>query len=303
MYSLMDVTPEWGDFRILLALSRGGSVAGAARELGVDSSTVSRRLSALEDAIGSRLIVRGGREFSWTAEGRSAVVAAETMESAVSGAVRSCRESKLDAAGAVKVSVAPAFVPIIVSQMLPPLREKQPSLKLDISGDLRKVDLVKGEADIAVRMIRPVETDLVARRAFEVGWFVYSSVAYSGTRGTPASLEELRDHHLVLYDDSMHFVDPLRWLETHRGPDFLRVDNLEIASQLIAAGTGIGLLPGFFEANLTGLLRVFPEPVTFNTGWVVYHEAAREKARVRCAVDALLEFFETSSALFSCRTP
>jgi DNA-binding transcriptional LysR family regulator len=91
----------------------------------------------------------------------------------------------------------------------------------------------------------------------------------------------------------------LRWLETHRGANFLRIDNLEIASQLIAAGGGIGVLPECFEANMPGLLRVFPEPITANTGWVVYHEAAREKARVRAAVDALVEFFEAHTALFS----
>jgi DNA-binding transcriptional LysR family regulator len=190
-------------------------------------------------------------------------------------------------------------VPIILGKMLPPLREKQPSLKLDISGDLRKVDLLKGEADIAVRMIRPSETDLVARRCFDCGWFVYTSVTYSGTRGTPASLDELKDHHLVLYDESMHNVEPLRSLEAYRGKDFVRVDNLEIASQLVAAGTGIGVLPAFFTQNVTGLLRVFPQAIASNIGWVVYHESAREKARVRCGVDALVEFFESNAAVFT----
>src|SRR5436189_3806137 len=103
----MDATPEWSDFRILLALSRAGSVAGAAKELGVDASTVSRRLTALEEGVGTRLVLRGGRELSWTAEGRAALAGAEAMEATVGEVLRECREAKLQAAGAVRVSVPP----------------------------------------------------------------------------------------------------------------------------------------------------------------------------------------------------
>jgi DNA-binding transcriptional LysR family regulator len=293
------VNPEWGDFKILIALSRGGSVAGAGRELGIDGSTVSRRLAALEDTMGVRFLVRGGREFAWTTEGRAALAAAEAMESAVAGAVRSCRDAKLHASGAVRVSLSPAFVPILLSGLLPALRETQPTLKLDLSGDFRQVDLAKGEADIAVRMVRPTETDLVGRRAFETGWCVYSSITYAGTHGMPASIAELAQHHLVLYNATLHNVGPLRWMEAHRGPDFVRMDNLEIASHLIVAGAGIGVLPAFFEANTPGLLRVFPQPIATNTGWLVYHETARDKARVRAAMEALAEFFEAQKDLFS----
>ncbi len=131
------MSPEWSDFKILIALSRGGSVAGAGRELGIDGSTVSRRLAALEDSMGVRLIVRGGREFAWTAEGRAALAAVEAMDSAVAVVVRSCREAKLRVSGAVRVSLPPAFVPILLSKLVPALRETQPTSKLDLSGDFR----------------------------------------------------------------------------------------------------------------------------------------------------------------------
>ena len=293
------VNPEWSDFKVLSALSRAGSVAGAARELGVDGSTVSRRLAALEESLGACLIVRGGREFAWTAEGHAALSAAETMAGAVTHLVRSCREAKLELAGAVRVSLAPAFVPVLFSRLLPQLRETQPGLKLDLRGDYRQVDLAKGEADIAVRMGRPTEPGLVARRVFEGGWCVFSSVAYAGTRGLPGTITELAAHQLVLYDEAMHAIEPLRWLEAHRGTDFVRCDNLEVVAQLIVAGGGIGVLPAFFEVTTPGLLRVFPAPVTSNTGYVVYLETARDKARVRAAVEALVAFFSAEKSLFS----
>jgi DNA-binding transcriptional LysR family regulator len=295
----MSSGPAWGDFEILLALSRGGSVAGAARELGVDGSTVSRRLTAIEESLGARLIVRGGREFGWTIEGRAALVAAEAMAIAVNGAVAACREARLETAGAVRISLPPAFVPMVVAKMLPALREKEPSLKVEVSGDFRKVDLAKGEADIALRMVRPSEPSLVARRLFDVGWCLYTSVAYAGTRGTPKTVAELKQHHLVLYDESLHAIEPLQWLESHRGSEFLRVDTLEVVAQVVAAGSGIALLPAFFEGFTPGLVRVFGEPVTSNTGWIVYHESARERARVRAVVEALAEFCEANSPLFS----
>lgn len=98
--------PEWSDFRVLLALASAGSVAGAARELHVDNSTVSRRLAALEEAVGAKLIIRGGREFNGTAEGRTLLSAAKAMDSAVTQAMLSMRTAKAEVEGTVRVSIS-----------------------------------------------------------------------------------------------------------------------------------------------------------------------------------------------------
>ena len=295
--------PDWSDFKIILALARGGSVAGAARVMAVDHSTVSRRLAALEDSLGARLIVRGGREFAWTAEGRTLLVAAEAMESAVASASRTVRAAKLEIEGAVRVSGPPGFVPVLIRMMLPKVREQHPLLAIEFSADFRAVDLAKGEADVAVRMSRPSELDLVARQAFESGWCVYASKAYLAAHGAPSSLDGLASHSLVLYAGPMHSVAPLRWLETYRGAatQIVRVDNLEMASELMASGGGIGVLPCVIGEGRAELGRVFPEPVAFNTGWIVYHEAVRSSVRVRATVDALAEFFQKEGNRFSGR--
>jgi len=296
--------PVWDDFKILLALSRGGSVAAAARELQVDNSTVSRRLAALEDALGARLLIRGGRESAWTAEGRRALESAEAMESAAAGAVRAVRTAKVEVSGTVRISVAPAFVPILMRGMLPGLRKDYPGLEVELLGAYDRVDLAKGEADIALRMVRPEEADLVARRAFDCAWFVYASKAYLDIHGRPASFEDLHRHRLVLYVEAMHNVEPLRWMETYRdAARLMRVDNLEIACQTIAAGGGVTVLPCMIPDPLPVLQRVFPDPVATNTGWIVYHESARDTARVRVVVDALLAFFHANEAMFTGAAP
>ena len=292
--------PEWSDFRVLLALASAGSVAGAARELHVDNSTVSRRLAALEEAVGAKLIIRGGRQFNWTAEGRTLLGAAETMESAATQAARAVRTAKAEVKGMVRVSVSPGFVPILMRLMLPALREKHPGLSVELRGDFQRVDLSRGEADIAVRMARPSETDLVGRRAFDCGWFVYASKAYLDANGRPESHAALAQHRLLLYAEAMHSVAPLRWLEPHRGSagQVSRVDNLEIACQTAAADGGITVLPCFIAEAVPNLQRVFDESIGVNTGWIVYHETARDAARIRVVVDALLEVFERNEPMF-----
>lgn len=297
----LKMEPDWGDFKFLLALASAGSVAGAARELAVDHSTVSRRLAALEEAVGARLIIRGGREFNWTAEGRTLLGAAEAMDAAMSQATQAVRTAKSDFEGSVRVSTSPGFVPVLIRLMLPALRERYPALNVELSGAYQRVDLAKGEADIAVRMARPTETDLVARRAFDCGWFVYASQAYLEDQGWPESHADLAKHRLVLYIEAMHNIAPLRWLEPHRGATrrLSRVDNLEIACQTIAADGGIAVLPAFIADAVPNLRRVFEERIGVNTGWIVYHETLRDAARIRAVTQALAECFEHNEAMFS----
>jgi DNA-binding transcriptional LysR family regulator len=292
--------PDWSDFKILLALSRGGSIVGAARELSIDHSTVSRRLAALEESVGTRLIVRGGREFTWTAEGQTALAAAQTMEAAVSNAVRSLRSAKLEAEGAVRVSVSPSFVPLLMG-LLPSVRAKHPRLAIEVSGNYDRVDLSRGEADIAIRMSLPSESDLVARKVLDCGWCVYASKQYAADCGLPDSFEGLAPHHLGVYASVMHSVPMLAWMDAHKGAatQLTRVDNLEVMNQILTAGSGIGVLPCFLGDPSPELIRVFEEPIGTNIGYIVYHQAVRNTLRVRATVDALVDFFELHRTLFS----
>jgi DNA-binding transcriptional LysR family regulator len=299
------MTPEWSDFKVVLALARAGSVAGAARDLQVDSSTISRRLAALEEALGARLLIRGGREFLLTTEGRAVLQAAEAMETATAAAVRMLRASKVDAEGSVRVSVAPAFVQILMRQLIPALRQAHPLLSVELRGAYQRADLARGDADIALRMARPDEPHLVARRAFDCDWFVYAAATYLQAQGRPATFDELARHDLVLYAETMHNTAPLRWMEAFKGAAHAvsRVDSLETACQAILAGGGIAVLPAFIADPLPELQRVFADCVAVNTGWVVCHEAVRDTARVRVVADALVAFFGEHAAMFSGAAP
>lgn len=291
--------PDWNDFKIILALARGGSVAGAARILAIDHSTVSRRLAALEEAMGATLVLRGGREFALTTVGRAALAAAEALEGAVGEVARTIRAAKLEVSGTVRVSCPPSFLPELM-RLLPDVRKKHPLLAIEFSGDYRTVDLSRGEADIALRMFRPSEPGLIVRRTCESGWGVYTSRAYVAEHGLPASMEALSRHRLVLYVETMHSIPALRWMEDYRAKttQITRVDNLDIASEVISSGGGIGVIPCFCAARHPEMVSVFAEPVAFDTGWIVYHEVARDTARVRAVVDVLVVFFESQAEFF-----
>jgi DNA-binding transcriptional LysR family regulator len=292
---------EWSDLRVLLALARAGSVAGAARELQVDHSTISRRLAALEEAVDARLLIRGGREFALTAEGRAMLEAAEATEAATAAALRVVRAWKAEAEGHVSVSVAPAFVPVLMRHMIPALREAHPQLTVELRGSFLRADLARGEADIALRMARPSEPGLVARHAIETGWCVYAARSYLAARGCPASTGELAQHDLVLYADNLHSAPPTRWLEAYKSAAHTaaRMDSLETACQAAVAGGGIVVLPAFVGDTVPELQRVFPERAAVNTGWVVYHESVRDHPRIRAVADALIAFFAAHEAMFA----
>ncbi len=296
---------QWDDFKVVLALSRGGSVAAAARELQVDNSTVSRRLTALEDSLGAQLLIRGGRDFTWTPEGRAAVDAAQAMEASVAAAARAVRGAKQELAGTVRVAVVPSLVPSLVQHVLPGLRDAHPALHVELNGSYQRADLSRGEADLAVRMARPTEPDLVARRAFELGWFVYAARSYLERAGRPATHDDLREHRLVLYLPHMHAVAPLRWMEQYRSDarEVTRVESMDLACTIVSSGAGLAVLPTFVGDRVAGLARVFPERVGVNTGWIVYHESVRDSARVRVVADALSSYLSAAEPVLAGLTP
>lgn len=290
---------DWSDLKIILALSRAGSVAAAARALGVDQSTVSRRLSALEESVGARLILRGGRDFALTTEGRAMSAAAETVEAAIGDASRAVRIAKLEVSGTVRISCPPAFVPHVFSAVAA-VRETYPRLVGEISGAYGTVDLAKGEADVALRAFRPSDPDLVSRKLVDCAWAVYTSRAYAGAHGLPKTIDELPQHALVVYAAPMHSVVALRWMDDHRGDAtrLTRVDNLEIAAEVTAAGSGLVVLPCFVAAKHESLVRAFAEPVWINAINCVYHASARDTARVRAVSEAFASYFEAKAAFF-----
>jgi len=281
--------PEWSDLKVLLALGRAGSVAGAARILGVDGSTVSRRLAAAEKALGTALIVRGGRTFAFTKEGRVVLDAAETMDVAVAAAAASVRASRADLEGVVRLALFPSMAQIL--QPFPELVAKiHPGLRVELQAGRGAADLAKGRADIAVRVNRDLPPDLVMRHTFDLGLALYGSTRYLDGAGRPIRAEDLRQHKLVLFTDDFLSYPFAAWIEQYADTSLpvMRVDSVEMARSMIAADEGIGVLWCCHGDSLVALERVLPDPISTTPVSVVYHRTLRGSTRVKAVAEILI---------------
>lgn len=296
--------PEWGDFKIILALGRGGSVAGAARILGVDSSTVSRRLTAVEEAIGSILIIRGGRDFCLTAQGKQAFAAAENMEVTVGTALNNIRAAKTEIEGLVRISCVPGLMEFLIP-LQNNLAARYQKLRVEVTSAFQIVDLVKGEADIALRMSAPTSPDLIGKKSFEFGMGLYASKDYVAQFGLPSCLDELQHHKIVHYSSAFSNIPAFNWLEQYvkSNESVLRADGPDMALNLVRSNGGIGIVDCYRADKSPDVVRVFPEPFAQVPGWIVYHESLRNTGRIQAIVEMLVEFLTLNQAVLSGKLP
>jgi len=292
--------PNWSNCRLILALDKGGSVRGAARLLGVDTSTVSRRLASAEEVFGATLIVRGGGAFQFTPEGLAILQAAEAMEKTVNATTLNVRAMREAPVGTVRVACVPTAAHVL-RPLVAEVAEAHPGLHIDLMSSTAQVDLSKGDADIAVRTLPPKDPGLVIAYRFTWGSCLYASPDYLARVGRPETIDDLRAHALVRYNAPLLHACAFGWVEQFADPDrpATRVENSDSARVIIEQGGGIGPLFCAVGDTCTGLERVFPDPFDQMESWVLYHESARGSAKVRVVLDALVDFLKARRAALS----
>ena len=291
---------DWNDLRYLLAIARTGTLAGAARELGVEHTTVGRRLSALESALGVKLFTRGPDGFTPTRAAREAIPLAEEIAARVESIQRrvSGEDSRIE--GTVRLTVSEALSGYLV-KALSTLRERYTGLMVEILSGNRSFDLLRGEADLAVRVSYTVEPELVVRKIAVAGWTAYASPAYLERRGAPASPEDLRGHDVVGYDQSLSAVPGAIWLQKHgEGANVvLRGNSIVGALNAAVLGMGVAVLPCFLAAAEPALRRLTPQVLGARDVFLVVHPDLARVARVRAVMDFLVETFERDAPVWS----
>jgi len=292
--------PNWSDFRIILALANGGSVTGAAKLLGVDASTVSRRLATAEEVFGAPLIIRGGGKFQFTAEGRAVLDAAEDMDAKISATTNSVRSMREKPVGTVRIACVQTAVHLL-HPLVRDVTDAFPGLHIELMSSLACVDLAKGDADIAVRTIAPTDPGLVIAHSFTWGSCLYASQEYLSTYGRPQTPEDLRSHQLVRYGTPMLRSRVFGYVEQFADPEqpATRVENTDTAQMIIEQGGGVGALFCYIGDASDAIERVFPNPFEQLDCWVLYHESARGSAKVRAVVDALVPYLRARHGLLS----
>ena len=280
---------QWDDVRFFLALSRNRSLSGAARALGVDHATVGRRLMAFEEELGSKLFDRTPEGFAITAAGEAILAECETMESAASSVDRLVAGHDARLSGLVRVATTELLAQVVVVPALAQIAPTHPQLQVDIVAHPRPVDIARRQADVAVRVVRPSDGDLVCRKLGEFGMTLYASRAYITAHGIPKSGQNFDGH------TSVGYLSAPRWFnEGLAGAHSVLYSNspyVQLAA--MAAGVGIGIAPCCVGDGYPGLVRLFPgEEPELRPVWMIMHRDLRRVARIRIVANAIAEVFE-----------
>jgi DNA-binding transcriptional LysR family regulator len=288
----MIIEPSWDFYRTLLAVLNHGSLSAAARELGLTQPTVGRHIDALEEMTGAQLFVRSQSGLLPTDAAMELKPYAETLAATSAALLRTASGQRDRVAGTVRISASEVIGVEVLPPILAPLMEAYPELNIELSASDAIEDLSNREADIAVRMAEPTQGALIVRRIGDIPLAFYAHRRYLDRQGTPKTVAELRDHHLIGFDRQTSYVRTMtRRFPILEGIEFaFKADNTLAQLAAIRAGLGIGICQTALAARNPDLLPVLRETFTIPLGtWVVMHESIRTSPRNRMTYDALVD--------------
>lgn len=293
---------DWDDARMFLAVARAGQMLGASRSLGVNQATLSRRMAALEAALGAKLIARRTHGSELTDAGRTLLESLERVETEMLGVQARLQGSGAAAAGVVRIGAPDGFGVGFLAPRLAALGVRHPALTVQLVPTPRGFSLSRREADLAVMVGRPEKGRLVARKLTDYTLGLYASPAYLADHPAPADAAALARHRLVGYVEDLIAAPALAY-----AAEFLRGwrSDVELASAIgqveaVRAGAGIGVLHDYLAGG-PDLVRVLPELYVTRSYWLAIHENLRDVARVRAAADWLTAAVSASNAAFAGR--
>jgi DNA-binding transcriptional LysR family regulator len=287
----MDVKPPaWHLFQGFLAVVREGSLSRAARTLGTTQPTMGRQVAALEASLGVKLFSRSRDGLLPTEACLRLIPAAEAMATAVEMAQRAASGTVEEERGTVRLTASV----VVGSEVLPPILAKIHALIPGIAVELvlsnRNEDLLRGDADIAVRMIRPTQGSLVAKRVGRIDVGLYAHRRYLKGRTMPRQIQDLREHVMIGYDRELAYAQVLERLGLPSTRDMFGFRSDSEIAQLAALRAGLGIAPCQLgvarrDRNLVPVLHsnfIYPMEV-----WMVMHRDSRANRRIRLLFDQL----------------
>ena len=284
---------DWNDLRYFLAVAREGTLARAAKRLGINATTVSRRLAALEEETRARLFDRTPDGYVLTPSGAELLPRAERMESEAIALDRDVIGADQRAAGTVRLTGTEMLVTRFIMPHLPRFHAQYPEISLDLECTTRRVSLARREADIALRLSRPHEDNVVTRRLASVPLSLYAAPGYVERHGVPRDPDvSLAGHSVILFADSRGFAVENDWLVARLDGAriALRSDSVSSIYSATVAGAGLALLPVAAARHDRSLRAIVtstsPPPRVI---WQAVHADLQRSARIRAVLDFLGE--------------
>jgi DNA-binding transcriptional LysR family regulator len=292
---------DWNDLRAFLAVARSGRLTAAAARLGVDHSTLSRRIGALEHSLKAKLFDRSPSGYTPTEPGRRLTPLAEEMERLALGAAEAVGGSAGLVEGVVRIGSPEGFGSYFLAPRIQKLKARYPQLVVQLVAASAVFSLAKREADIAISVSRPPSGRLLVSKLIDYDLGLYAAPAYLGQAGRIESFDNLKGHRFVSYiGDLLHFPE-LDFLQqvVPGGTTSMESSNLVAQTRATLAGAGLCVLPAFLAREEAGLVRVLPDEVNLTRSlWLTVHQDLAELARVRAAVRFIKDEVESARGLF-----
>lgn len=284
--------PDWNQLHAFLATVETGSLSAAARQLGLTQPTVGRQVAALEQDLGVLLFERVGRSLSLTSAGRELFESARSMSEAASRLSLIASGQSQSIEGLVRITASDIVAAYALPPILKRLHEMAPGIEVEIiaANDVR--DLIRREADIAVRHVLPEQPDLIARRCRGTTAHLYAATSYLESRGRPTTGADLAEADFIGYSQTDGLVGELnaRGVPVTRRNFRWTTSSVVIAWEMIRQGLGVGVMFRDAAHGVAGIEPVLPELPPFEVPiWLVVHRELHTSRRIRLVFDLLAE--------------
>jgi DNA-binding transcriptional LysR family regulator len=296
----------WDDLRYFLAFARAGSMQAAAKALGVNLSTVQRRIAELEERVGRRLVERQLGGYHLTALGEELRPAAEGVEAAVAAFERDLSARDKGLTGIVRLTCGSGVAACLRrTPLIDAFHARYPGLRVELVISDRVLDLSKGEADIAIRVAigdgKSKDEALVRRKIVDVSWSVYASHDYVKRYGRPDDPQDLRGHLVIGCDGPIADYPGARWQRSvaHHTTIATRCDHWQGLILAVRTGAGLAALPHFQGENETDLVRVIDDIRVMFPCYLLMHPDMQHTPRVRAFADFVASEIKSFRALLS----
>ncbi len=292
---------NWNDLRAFLAVARTARLTTAAARLGMDHTTVGRRIAALETGLGARLFDRSPQGYALTPHGERLMPTAERVESLALTAAADLGEADQAVTGVVRIGAPEGFGSYVLAPLMAPLAERHPGLDIQLVAISGVLSLSKREADIAVTLSTPREGRLVSRKLTDYGLSLYAAPAYLDARPPIRTRADMAGQRFVGYIEDLLYSPELDYMQAPDVDIHVSVQSSNLIAQLQAtlAGAGLCVLPDFIAAKQPGLVRVLPDAVHLERSlWLVVHADLRNLARIRVVTDMIAASVRADRDLF-----
>ena len=294
-------TLVWDDLRHLLAFARTGSMQAAAKALGVNQSTVQRRIAELEKCVGHCLVKRHVGGYQLTQLGEELLPAAVGVETAVATLERHLAACDKGLTGTVRVTCGSSLAACLrQTPLIDAFHSRHPGLRVELLISERYVDLSKGEADIAIRLGEPRDEALVGRKIADLSWAVYASQAYVERYGRPHNVEDLNRHLVIGCDGEITNYPAARWMRSAAPHATIaaRSEHWQGVMLAVKAGAGLAAMP-HWQGDSSELVRVIDNTGLVIPYYLLMHRDMQHTPRVRAFADFVASEIKSFRALLS----